>query len=93
VKKRPTDVLTATQGVVEALFVTSVWARSAPPPLYVSGIELFLVAAAIAAGVLQTVRTVRAGEPTRFAGGRSTLRIVGAGTQIIVFGTLAAVLW
>jgi CubicO group peptidase (beta-lactamase class C family) len=93
VRTRPTDLLTVTQGVVEALFVTSVWARSAPPPLYVPGIELLLVAAAIAVGGLQAVRLVRAGESTRFAGGRSTLRTVAAGAQIIIFGALAAVLW
>jgi hypothetical protein len=92
-RPRAADVLTVTQGVVEALFVISIWARSAPPAIYTPGVEFVLLAASVAAGGVQATRTLGTRETTRFTGGRSRVKIVIASAQIVLFGALAIGLW
>lgn len=76
-----------------AIFVVSVWARSAPSTLYVPGLEIVLAMAAAGVGIVQVARALPTGESVRITGGRSAGRSLTAGVQIVIFGWLAIVLW
>ena len=92
-KRRSTDVLTIVQSIIGALFVISVWARSAPPALFIPGIEVVLAVVAAGVSIMHVTHALRDGETTRFTGGRGPWQIFAVAAQIGVFGMLAVLLW
>lgn len=76
-----------------AAFVLSIWARSAPAALYIPGLELVFLAAFAIVTAIEMVAMNRSGSLPIFSSNRAPWRIVGGVTQIILFSTLAVLLW
>ncbi len=93
VRKTPSDLLQVGTNITDVTFMISIWARTTPAVLYVPGLEYIFLAAVAAVTATDVVRMKNTGALRLYSSTRPTWRIIAAGIQITLFGSLTFLVW